>query len=269
MSFINRVLASVADAMLYPFEALTPLAGLAAVSLLSTVAALLTVRATSDQARLVDVKRAIQACIFEVRLFNDDARAMLRAMGEMLRHNLTYLRLSLVPLLWMIVPFGLFLGQLQFHYGYAGLEPGRAALVKVRLSQSPGPEPTLEAPAGIRIETPAVWIPSLHEAVWRITVEWPGDYDLKVRLGEEIFTKSVTSSSRIVRRSPVRVAGFFNQLLYPAEPPLPGGGIESITVTYPSRGVRVLGHDVHWLVVFLALSTVFALALRAPLKVVL
>ena len=57
--------------------------------------------------------------LFEIRLFNDDLRAMLRAQVEILRHNVTYLRLSLVPMLWMLVPLVLVIAQLQFHYGYA------------------------------------------------------------------------------------------------------------------------------------------------------
>jgi hypothetical protein len=285
MSVLNALLAGLVDGLLYPFQDQSPLAGLAVVSLLTAIGMLMVVRATSDQARLAAVKRAIHACVFEIRLFNDDVRAMLRAEGEMVRHNLTYLRLSMVPVLWMIVPLGLFIAQLQFHYGYSGLELGQPALVKVRLKHSPtgaarnsagagepaSPAPVLEAPPGIRIETPAVWIPSLGEAAWRIAAERPGDYELTVQLGEAIFTKNVRVSSAIVRRSPVRVEGrLVNQLLYPAEPPLPDGAqVESIAVTYPPRDVRVLGREIHWMVVFFALSMVFAWALRSRFNVVL
>ena len=50
------------------------------------------------------MKRQIHACLFEIRLFNDDLPAILRSQMEILRHNLNYLRLSAVPMLWMIVP---------------------------------------------------------------------------------------------------------------------------------------------------------------------
>ena len=61
-------------------------------------------RATSNQDAIAAVKRKIQAGIFEIRLFNDDLRAMFRAQVDILRHNLTYIRLSLAPMVWMIVP---------------------------------------------------------------------------------------------------------------------------------------------------------------------
>ena len=36
----------------------------------------------------------------------------------------------------MIVPFVLIIAQLQFHYGYQGLEPGSPVLVKVELDET-------------------------------------------------------------------------------------------------------------------------------------
>ncbi len=39
-----------------------------------------------------------------MRLYNDDLPALLRAQGEALRHNLSYVGLSLVPLLITAVP---------------------------------------------------------------------------------------------------------------------------------------------------------------------
>jgi hypothetical protein len=65
----------------------------------------------------------------------------------------------------------------------------------------------------------------------------------------------------------VRADGvLFNQLLYPAERPLPDGAVESIAVTYPPRAVGVLGFRMHWMVVFFALSVMFAMALRGPFR---
>lgn len=271
MAALNALLTRLVDASLRPFEE-SPLTGLAVVSLIAAIAMLLVVRATSDQARIAAVKRALQACVFEIRLFNDDARAMLRALGEMLWHNLTYLRLAMVPVLWMTVPFGLLLAQLQFHYGYDGLAVGHQAVVTARL-KNPGnssrPQARLSAPPGIRIETPAVWIPSTREVAWRVAAEKPGDYALKMQIGEDEFTKDVRVSDAIVRRSPRRTdGGLLNQLLYPAEPPLPvDAAVESIAVSYPRRAVSVLGRELHWMLVFLALSMVFALVLRRPLRV--
>ncbi|CAN5487651.1 hypothetical protein BH23ACI1_BH23ACI1_21850 [soil metagenome] len=249
------------------------LLSLALISAATAIVLLLVVRYTSDQHRIASVKRAIRAGLFEIRLFNDDLRAILRAQAEILRHNLTYLRLSAVPLLWVAIPLVILMGQLQACYGYDGLYPGQSALFKVELSEaaSGSPELRLDSPPGIRVETPPVWIPSLHEATWRIAAERAGDYELSLHVAGESFTKRVRVSTEPARRSPVRLEpGIFTRILYPAEAPLPSGAsVRSIALTYPDRSISWLGWDTHWMVIFFVLTLLFAVLLRRPFGVVL
>jgi hypothetical protein len=80
----------------------------------------------------------------------------------------------------------------------------------------------------------------------------------------------VSVTDRVVRRSPFKIRGFLNQLLYPAEPALPSAGaIDAITVTYPETNINVFGFEIHWMIVFFVLSIVFAFALRGPFGVTL
>ena len=278
---MNALLASAFDLLLFPFRQLPPIVGLSVVSLLTAAGMLLVFRAKSDQPRIEQVKRAMIAALFEIRLFNDDLPALFRAQGEMLKQNAAYLRLSLVPMLWMIVPIGLIAAQLEFQYGYAGLTPGQPALVKARVRQSAPPlaEPaavsppvsaaSLEAPKEIRVLTAGAWFPATQEIIWRVMADVPGEYVLNAKVDGGTFTKTVDATDRVVRRSPVRVAaGFMNQVMYPAEPPLPDGGIvTSISVGYPSRAIRVLRWDLPWVIVYLVLSMAFAVALRKPFGV--
>ena len=280
MSILNSFLRSLFDAALAPFRG-HPLTGLFVVSLLTAVAMLLIWKATSDQSAIVAVKRRIHACLFEIRLFNDDLRAILRAQLEILRHNLTYMRLSLVPMLWTLPPLILVIAQLQFHYGYRGLQPQEPALLKVRLANGQSGDgalsledlakPTIElqAPSGIRIETPPLWIPSQREVDWRIAAERPGDFEISVGVDGKSYTKSVRATDQVVRRSPSRLkSSFLNQLLYPAEPPLPADGpLESIEVTYPDQDIQVFGWGLHWMVVYFVLSIALAFVLKKPLRV--
>lgn len=288
MSLLNALLVPVFDALMAPFRHLPPLAGLVVVSLLTSIGMLLVFKRTSDQKRLAALKRQIHAALFEIRLFNDDLRAVFRAQGEMLRHNLTYLRLSFVPMLWMILPLVLVIAQLQFHYGYSGLRPGEPVLLKaqvregstaiasaregvVHASNRADTGAALAAPPDIDVQTPAVWIPATREVIWRIAPRAPGEYELQVRVGSEQYAKSIRVSDAVVRRSPERLErGFLNQLLYPAEAPLPSGAaVTSISVGYPERAIPVFGTELHWLIVYFALSMVFAFALRKRFNVTL
>ena len=275
MTILNAFLAWAFDLLLSPFRQLPPLVGLSFASLLTAAGMLLVFKATSDQRRIEQVKRAMVAALFEIRLFNDDLPALFRAQGEMLRQNAAYLRLSLVPMLWMIVPIALVVAQLEFRYGYAGLTPGQPALVKAHLrhAQPPAgteaPTASLEAPKQIRVLTSGAWFPATQEIIWRVTPEVPGEYVLNARIDGGVFTKTVDATDRVVRRSPVRVsAGILNQLLYPTEPPLPdGGAVTSISVGYPSRAIRLLRWELPWLIIYIVLSMAFAVALRKPFGV--
>ncbi len=267
MSILNTALGALFDALLWPFAGVHPMVGLTVVSTACAVLMLVGYRATSDQPAIERVKRQIAAGLFEIRLFNDDLAAILRAQRSILRHNLTYLRLNLVPMLFMIVPFVLVVAQLQFRYGYEGLQPGDSTTVTVTLAEEAAagrPDVRLEAPAGLRVDTPPVWIRSLRQAAWRLVAERPGSYELTVALGDRSFTKRVVVSDRIVRRAPQRLrAGFLNELVYPAEPPLPADApVEAIALDYPERSVGLGGFETHWLVVFFLLTIVIAFALK-------
>lgn len=271
MTLLNAALARLFDLLLRPFVSLPALWSLLVVSLLVSVGMLVVFKRTSDQSRLADTKRLIHAGLFEIRLYSDDMRAILRAQAEILRHNLTYLRLSLAPMLWIVVPLTLVIAQLQFHYGYSGLTPGRPVLVTVDLKDAlDRPEAVLETPAGLRVDTPAVWLPALRQLAWRVVPERPGDYELRVRVGPaEPVTKSVSVASGIERRSPLRHDGnWLDSILYPAERPLPAGSpVKAIHVGYPEAELDVFGRGFQWMIPFFVLSIVFAFALRGLFKV--
>ena len=290
MSLLNALLAPVFDLLLLPFRQLPPVVGLVVVSLATAILMLLIFKRTSNQTKLAAVKRQIHAAIFEIRLFNDDLRAIFRAQREILRHNLTYLGLSVVPMLWMIVPLLLVIAQLQFHYGYAGLSVGHPVLLKAQLRDgisprasseatdaahasrsNPDPPAVLEVPGEIDVQTPAAWFPGTREVIWRIAARAPGQFELQLRVGGETFTKSLQVSNQVVRRSPARLEpAFVNQLLYPTEAPLPGNAaLTSISVAYPERDIPVFGLELHWMIVYFALSMIFAFALRRRFKVTL
>jgi len=243
--------------------------GLIVLSLVTAVAVLLAFKWTGDQRALVAAKRAMQAAVFEMRLFNDDLAAMLRAQGEVLRHTLRYLRLSFVPTLWLLVPMLALMLHMEFHFGYTGLAIGDATLVKAQLADpadmAQGAAPaTLEAPKGVRVETSGVLLPSAHEIAWRIRAAGPGSYELRVHMGGTVLSKTLLVSDAVARRSPVRPdSGFLNQLLYPSEPPLPAGaGLRAITVSYPERPFTLAGWNVGWSGVYLTLTLVFAFMLK-------
>lgn len=284
MEMVNSVLRAVVSACLYPFRGFPPLVGLTVVSLVTAVAALLVFKATSNQDGLAAIKRQIHASLFEIRLFNDDLRAILRAQFDLLKHNAKYVGYSLVPMLWMIVPFFLLFAQLQFHYGYAPVEPGKPVLVEAHLADGwesgtpvedvdgfTKPVASLSASDGVRVETPTLWAPEIRELSWRVVAEQPGEHEVTVEVGGQSYTKRLVAGAEEAGQgqiSPIRPDhNLLEQLLYPAEPPLAAGPIESITVSYPATKFFGVQAPWMWAIVWLGLMTIFAVLLRNRLGV--
>jgi hypothetical protein len=269
MTPLNRLLNPAFDLLLGALRPAGIVMSLAVLSLLTAMAILLVVRATSDQPALGAIKRQIHADLFEIRLFNDDLRAMLRAEGDILRHNATYLRLSLGPMVWMLVPAALAAAQLQSYYAYSGVDVGRPVLVTAQFKPGRQPSASLEAPAAFRVETPAISLPAPNQVVWRIVGTTPGDYELQLRTADGAYGKTVHLSGGLARRSPARLAPrLLDEITYPSEAPLPDNApISMIRVDYPQEGIQLFGRPVHWTVLYIVLSLVFAVALRRPLRV--
>jgi hypothetical protein len=270
--WLNAALGGVISAVLYPFRGLPPIVGLTFVSLLTAVAILLVFRATSDQKALRRVKNRITAGILEIRLFRDDLPTIFRAQWDILRHSLTYMRLSLVPMLWVILPIVLLMIQLQFHYGYRPLEVGESVIVRASLTGAAladDVELSLSTNRAVDVETPLLLLVEQGEARWRIGAGGEGSHELRVRAGDLELVKTVSVGRAGGAISPRRPsARLLDQMLYPVEPPIPGAvSIVSIDVAYETGTVSLLGWETHWMVVFFILTIVLAFALQKPLRV--
>ena len=278
MAVLNALLGRVFDVLCLPLRLLPQMAALVLVSAVIAVGMLLVIKRTSNQRGIAAVKSKIQASIFEIRLFNDDPPAIFRALFDGLRHNAVYLGLSLVPLAWMIVPLVLTMTHLNSRFGYRPLSPGDVTMVRAKLAdgwradfagvdEGARPPVSLESSPAVDVLTPAVWLPSKNEVLWKVAVRQAGSQSLNVKLGETMYTKSLQTGGGLAKRSAMRPGGvFLDQLLYPSEPPLPKGPLRAIEVAYPNAGWTFLDMP-QWIWIFFVLSIVFAFALKGPLRV--
>lgn len=276
LAALNAGLVALTDAWLVPLASWPPLLALFVLSVLTALVMLPVVRRTSDQARIRATKRRIQAALFEIRLFSEEPRFVLRALGDALAANLLYLRLSLVPLAWLALPLLLLMAHLEAFYGRTGLTMGTPALVELQLRGDPAEWPpatavSLEAPEALRVETTAVRFPASGEIVWRLVPEQAGDFALTLRVAGHVIVKSLHVSHDPARRSPRRaLPGVVDQLLFPSEPPLPADApVSHVDVAYPEARISVWGWDLDWLVIYIAMTLVVALVLAPRWGVVL
>lgn len=273
VSGVNRLLTGFFDLLFRPLGALGPILSL---TLFSAATGLLMVwifGRFSRQEKIRSVKNGIQANLIALRLYQHSFRIFLRIQGRLLGSTLSYMALSLRPMMVMIVPVLLILIQLNGRYGVRPLETGESAVVTVRLSGAAFPDESsgigLLAGEGVTVETPPVRIPSRSEVVWRVRATGPGKHVLAVNYGGRRTEKMLVAGPSTELLSATRTGeGIGEQILHPGEAPLdPSGPIRAFTVGYPQKELFLFGWETHWLVLFFVLSIACGYLLKGPLGV--
>jgi len=215
-------------------------ASLAALSAIWGVLASLVFRRFTNRRAVRKAINHIYAHLLEIRLYSEEPSLVWRAQKALIVGNLRFLALIAPAVLAMAIPFALLYPQLDAIYGVAPLEIGHSATVT--LSGNTG---TLEAPQGIRIETPPVKDSADREVSWRIRALAPTRGTLRVTLPDgATILRTIASGERTL--SPNRRSE------------------ASVAIDYPRSDVSVAGLAFPWLVWFVVISalsaTVFTLS---------
>ena len=248
-----------------------PIVGLTLLAIGMGIATLWVFGRTSNQKRMKQVKRRVQAGLLELRVFVDEPAISLRAQRDLIRANLQYLALALRPALCMVVPFGLLLIHLESFYERAPLPLARPALVTMRMSAPwtpSAPAPELVVPPNVAILGPPVRVVSAREVSWRILPYAPGSQKLLFRFNGQEVSKSIVAGNRLSYVTGRRVRSGWDTILSPGESPMGEAFADWIEVRYPVANLQVFGFRVNWLVWFLAVSMLAALLLKRRFGVV-
>ena len=195
---------------------------------------------------------------------------MLGLQGRIFRETLTYLKLSLLPMLVVIPPLLVIVIHLNLHFERAPLPLGSSAIVKARLAPGWDLEQKvgLVASDGVTVETPALRILANNEVSWRVRAERAGRHKLRIQVGEDTVEKELYAGEGWGAVSPFRTRSLLHLIQFPGEPPIsPGSRVEAVGVSYPQLSLEVMGWDFHWLVLFFLLSVASAFVFRGPLGV--
>ena len=224
------------------------------ISVLAGLTAVYVFRRWSDQHALRSTANRMLAHLMEFRLFVDEPALVMRAQRDLFVENWRLLRLLARPSLILIVPSMILLAQMDACYSRAPLRIGDPAVVTVQFER-PGDSAktgiTLQTPAAIRVETPAVRILSVNQISWRVRPLAVVSGQLQVIGPGRAVTKSIVAGRGVHYLSEQRVSSLLAFFLHPNEPPLTNSSISSIEVLYPSAAILHL----HWLVWFLVVSS--------------
>jgi hypothetical protein len=272
MDFLTKLMVMLGDIAFAVLSVFSPAVSLWIISAVTGVVMLFIWRYTSNQAAIGDVRRKISANLLATRLFKDDLSVTFRAQRRIIWQALRLLGYSFQPMLIMMIPFVLIMVQIGLRYEQRPLPEGQKARVKVTLKEGAkwkgvGDQITLPDGLSSDVNDPCR-AEALRTVDWRITPAKVGEYKLVFGKGADTIEMPVRVGNSFTRVSRLRGGGFFDRLLYSAEPSIPKASVfESVEVYYPPRSTPIFGVDVHWLITLLVLSIVFALIFKPILKV--
>jgi hypothetical protein len=226
---------------------------------------------TSHQRAVRAVRNDIKANLLALRLFKDNPLVTLEAQGGVLVGAGQLLALALVPMLVMLVPVCLILGQLGLWYQARPLRVGEDTVLTLRLpggDDAPFPEVYLQPTAALEVLIGPVRVQSKRELCWSVKANADGYHRLVFQVGGQTVEKEFAVGDGFMRVSARRPEWSWEDVLrHPAEAPFrPDAPVRSIEIEYPSRPSWTSGTD-WWVVYWFAVSMVAALCFRRALNV--
>jgi hypothetical protein len=274
LTHIVVVLNTAANALgtlLYPISWLPGWLSVTLVSVVTGIVLLVIFRYTSNQNAIKRVRRSIRANRLAGRLFSHNMRVGIRAQGRVLLGALRLLFLAIVPMLVMLVPVVLLLGQLSLWYQAQPLRIGDETVITLKLNgpaESAIPVIELAPSAAIEDKSGPVRIVSQREVCWSVVARENGYHRLQFRIGDQTYEKELAVGNGFMRVSPLRPGwDWSDALLNPLEKPFNSeSSVRSIEIEYPTRPTWVSGTDT-WVIYWFGVSLVAGFALRHRLGV--
>jgi uncharacterized membrane protein (DUF106 family) len=264
---MNQIAGVIASVLLAPIAWLPGWLSATLIAAVTGVIMLLMFKYTSNQKAIKHTRSQIKADLLALSLFKDDLRVGLRVQMALLLGADRLLALSLVPMLVMLVPMCLVLGQLALWFQARPLSIGEETVVTVRLAEDadqelqqiqfdPGPAAT--------VTVGPVRVPSKKMVCWNIQTAQAGLHQLTFRVAGQQFTKELAVGGDYMTVSLERPASSLSDvLLHPREKPFATASpVQSIEVNYPPRSSWTTGTD--WWMVYWFVASMVAAFLAKP-----
>ena len=266
---------------------LSPLSGLPGwvsngiISAVAGVLLLIIFKYTSNQKAIGRARDDIKAHMLALKLFKDSLVVTLKAQGRVFRGAFLLLFHAILPMLVMIVPVSLLLGQMSLWYQSHPLRNGEEALVVMSLNgdmESAWPEVSIKSTGGAEVTTGPVRVFSKRQIYWKIKAVKEGYSEIDFGVDGQEVKKELAVGEGFMRVSSMRPGWQWSEILmYPWEKPFgPDSEVKSISIGYPERLSHMLSGDggirdfiiiYWWMIYFIIVSMVFAFIFKPFLKV--
>ncbi|MDX1962104.1 MAG: hypothetical protein SFX18_03060 [Pirellulales bacterium] len=269
----NQLANALGQMVLGPLTGWPAALSLAVIAVVTGVIMLVVYKYTSPQAAIQRTRARIKANLLALSLFKDDLRVCLLAILRVLGGATISVAYAVVPMLVMLVPTLLLLGQLSLWYQARPLLAGEEVILTMQMRPDVPPDATvsLEPHSAISANLGPVRVASQNQVCFRLQASIPGQHELRLNVGGTTVTKQIAvgqHSHETPRVSLLRPAmDWQTALLHPAEGPFsPDSPVQWISIDYPPRLSWISGTRT-WLISWFVISLVAAWLLSKPLRV--
>jgi hypothetical protein len=269
--WLNAVANACAGVMMAPIAMLPGWLSATLVAAVTGVLMLVVFKHTSNQRAIKRARATIKANLLALSLFKDSTAVSLRSQGRILLGAGQLLILAILPMLVMLVPMCLLLGQLALWYQARPLRVGEEAVVTLKLAGESNAAllaAQLAANSEFAITVGPVRVPSQHMVCWNVQARRLGYHTLMFEIAGQQFEKEFVAGDGFMPVSLERPGWAWSQaLLHPRESPFPPDSlVQGIEIDYPHRDGLTCGSRT-WVIYWFVASMVAAFAAKPFLKV--
>jgi uncharacterized membrane protein (DUF106 family) len=241
------------------------------ISAVAGVVLLIIFKYTSNQTAIGRARDSIKANMLALKLFKDSIAVTLQSQGRVFKGAGLLLVYAIRPLLVMIVPVCLLLGQMGLWYQFRPLQTNEESIITMTLNgemDSSLPKVIIESSPAVEIEIGPVRSISKREVHWKIKVLENGYHNIVFQVDNQKIEKELAVGDGLMRVSPERPGWKWTDiLLFPWEKPFSQESlVKSISIDYPDRISHTSGTD-WWIGYFFVVSMIFAFIFKPVFKV--
>lgn len=266
----SNISSKIAQTILSPFLQY-PLVGLILFSIILGVLLLIAYGKISNQNALKKVKTDIFTNLIETVLFRHDLSLSLKAQAKLFYLAGYYFRLALFPLLILALPCILILAHLDAYFGHQALLTNQALILSMKL-KDPNVAQQIELKEQNQSQqkileiSPSLKIAKEQSIIWRINALVQGESALIITIGASTFSLPLAFGFHNQPKYSTIAAKSWRNLIHPS-PFVLQNQIEQINLDYKSAHYKILGMNMHWLVVFFLVSLVAGLVTSKILRI--
>jgi len=275
---IFSLLNHLVDFLVSPFHGLDPVSQLVLLSLVATILLLFIFKRVSNQETIKLHKNKIFGNFLEIAIYRDQFRRSVICQGNVLKHNLLYLKAIASPLLLMMVPMILVCLQLDYRLGYQTLKPGTSFIIEAQVAHTPTDNQpdaldkvTITTSETIALDSPAMRRPSTGQVFWQarvIAAGAPNFISIGLPGNAQAARKDLAVDSLTNRFTPeTKTMLSLGDIVSGEDPVPPGSGINSVRVAYTPAEYPFFQWTFSPIVYFFILTILFGLLLKPFMKV--